>query len=72
MTGSQRLRENARDCEAMAAKADRAADKMRYQRMAAAWKRLASVDAWLERHKEEIMGDAGSAGSPHWQQDRSH
>ena len=48
----------------MAAKADRAADKTRYQRMAAAWKRLASVDAWLERHKAEIMGDAGSAGSP--------
>lgn len=56
----------------MAAKADRAADKTRYQRMAAAWKRLASVDAWLERHKEEIMSDAGSAGSPQWQQDRSH
>ena len=40
----------------------------RYPRMAAAWKRLASVDAWLERHKGAFMDsarttDAGKTGS---------
>jgi hypothetical protein len=62
MASSQSFEENARDCEAMAASAERASDQVRYQRMAAAWKRLARVDAWLERHNGTFR-DSGKTGS---------
>jgi hypothetical protein len=58
MIRSETLQENARNCEELAADAERLADRARFQRMADAWKSLAKQEAWLEGKDEAFKKSA--------------
>lgn len=58
MPSSEALEQHARNCEQLAEEAERPADRARFQRMAAAWKSLANLEAWLEGKEEAAKKSA--------------